>query len=277
MVPVNQSGSWSPPPKRSRKKIAVVIDAADLDDEDDRVAEERPRVELDERITDRGDDDVAREDALLLPGHRVSSSRARFSSSTFTPGSPKIPSQRPSVFSSISSATRSSESPRSFATRARLEAVRSRARCAGRCPEAEVVTASTGMSPIREAGVVRALELQDRERRAPARPSRDRGSSGRGSRRSSRPALYSGAVAEGRGWKYSGFVNACAASFEPTTLPSRSTRLPFALSENASCAKPVKTQRVDEAEDERQHDDGDDGAAEGARIMARAPPRSARA
>ena len=42
------------------------------------------------------------------------------------------------------------------------------------------------------------------------------------------PALYGGAVAEGRGWKYRGWENAWAASSEPTTLPPASSRLPFA-------------------------------------------------
>ena len=54
-------------------------------------------------------------------------------------------------------------------------------------------------------------------------------------------ALYSGDVADGRGWKYWGFVKACAASFEPTIFPSRSIRLPSALSEKTSCENPVKS------------------------------------
>ena len=41
--------------KRSRKKIDRRDHAADLDDEDDRVAEERARVELEERVADRGE------------------------------------------------------------------------------------------------------------------------------------------------------------------------------------------------------------------------------
>src|SRR5579859_483282 len=53
------------------------------------------------------------------------------------------------------------------------------------------------------------------------------------------PALYGGAVAEGRSWKYCGLVNDCAASAEPTTLPFTSTRLPFASWLKATCAKPV--------------------------------------
>ena len=104
IVPVNQSGSESLAPKRSRKKIDRRDDAAQLDDEDDRVADERPRVELAERVADRREDDRrARRccrSGVVMP---VSSSSARLSSSTFTPGSPKMPSERPSVASSISS------------------------------------------------------------------------------------------------------------------------------------------------------------------------------
>ena len=55
------------------------------------------------------------------------------------------------------------------------------------------------------------------------------------------PALYSGAVADGREWKYWGFVNDWAARREPTTVPSFVTRLPFALPSKASWAKPVIT------------------------------------
>ena len=48
-------------------------------------------------------------------------------------------------------------------------------------------------------------------------------------------------MADGRSWKYCGFVNACAASREPTTWPLTLIRLPSAWLENASCAKPVKS------------------------------------
>ena len=47
-------------------------DAADLDDEDDGVAEEGPRVELQERVLDRREDDVLGEDAGARPRHGIS-------------------------------------------------------------------------------------------------------------------------------------------------------------------------------------------------------------
>jgi len=50
-----------------------------------------------------------------------------------------------------------------------------------------------------------------------------------------------GEVADGRSRKYFGLLNSCAASFEPTTLPSRLIRLPSALFSNATWAKPVIT------------------------------------
>src|SRR4249919_847856 len=53
------------------------------------------------------------------------------------------------------------------------------------------------------------------------------------------PALYAGAVAEGRGWKYRGFVNDCAASLEPTTFPFTLRRLPSALPGKVTWAKPL--------------------------------------
>ena len=64
----------------------------------------------------------------------VSSSRARFSSSTFTPGSPRKPSPRPSVLSSISSSTRSQLEPAHLGHACGLDARRWPRRCAGRRP-----------------------------------------------------------------------------------------------------------------------------------------------
>ena len=66
-------------------------------------------------------------------------------------------------------------------------------------------------------------------------------------------ALYD--TAEGRSWKYLGLVNACAASFEPTTLPLTVIRLPLAWLLNATCAKPVISERVAEPEDGGEDDD----------------------
>ena len=206
-VPVNQSGSLVAGARtRSRKKIAVVITLPISTMNMTGLRNERPRVELPERVADRRERRCrARRCSASAWSSCVSSSRARLSSSTFTPGSPKKPSAAAvGVLVDQLAATRSSGEPAHLRRCGRPGGARSPGRCAGRCPEAEVVTASTGMSPIREAGVVRAARASGSRRRAPARPSRGRGSSGRGWRRSSPPALYSGAVAEGRGWKYCG-------------------------------------------------------------------------
>ena len=109
-------------------------------------------------------DELAREDAcglraIYLP---CSLSSARFSSRTLTPGSPKKPSERPSVLSSISCCDASrAAGARTAATRRRLEVgvggrdVRVDARARGRDGvDGDVVD--------REARVVRALELEDR-------------------------------------------------------------------------------------------------------------------
>ena len=189
----------------------------------------------------------------------VSSSSARLSSRTLTPGSPKKPSQRPSVLLVDQLLRRApAERPRSLATRAACS-------CAFAGRDVRVDARGGGGDRVdgdvadREPGVVRALELEDR----PALLATAFARSGfvgprfakRRRRRRCRPARRRGARVE-----VLRLVNACAASCEPTTLPSRSTRLPLALSANASCAKPVIDERVDEPEDDRQHDDGDDGA-----------------
>ena len=55
--------------------------------------------------------------APVAAASRAGPSSARFSSSTFTPGSPRNPSERPSVWPATSSSTVASESPRARATR----------------------------------------------------------------------------------------------------------------------------------------------------------------
>ena len=72
--------------------------AAELDDEHHRVLQLQPRVELRERVPDRRERELAREDAgaLRVPSTCLPLSRARLSSSTLTPGSPKKP-QRAAV------------------------------------------------------------------------------------------------------------------------------------------------------------------------------------
>ena len=106
MTPTNQSSSvW--PRARSRKKMPVVITLPISTMNMTGLRHCSARVELRERVADRGDDDVAREDAAGCACHQAfcSLSSARLSSSTLTPGSPRKPSERPSVLSSISCST----------------------------------------------------------------------------------------------------------------------------------------------------------------------------
>ena len=103
--------------------------------------------------------------------------------------------------------------------RAATAAPRWPARCRGRCPEPDVVTASTGMSPIVSPGLYGPLELQDRRGRGRRRSWRGRGSSGRGSRTSSRRRCRRAPSRTGARGSTAALVNSCAASLEPTTLP----------------------------------------------------------
>ena len=105
------------------------------------------------------------------------------------------------------------------------------------------MTASTGMSPIVRPGLYGRSSFRIACARWRDAPWRGRGSSARGSRTSSPPALYAATWPTAARGSTAGFVKACAASFEPTTLPSRSIRLPFALSGKASCAKPGQDER----------------------------------
>ena len=93
--------------------------AAELDDEHHRVAQLQARVELRERVADGGEHEVAREHAGRAAGHqlRCSLSSARLRSRTFTPGSPKKPSWRPTVCCSIRLCTVASGRCRTAATR----------------------------------------------------------------------------------------------------------------------------------------------------------------
>src|SRR5262249_6098937 len=130
----------------------------DLHDEHHRVADLHARVELAERVDRRGHQDraihqrarAALDGVLRLSclrrgcGHRVErESRARLSSRTFTPGSPSTPSDRPSVWSSISFWTCARGRWRTAAMRCAWIAALAGEIC-GSMPEAELVTASTG-------------------------------------------------------------------------------------------------------------------------------------
>ena len=118
---------------------------ADLDHEHDRVADDLPRVELDQRREHRRQEDVAlQQRALGAIRHRdVSRSRARLSSSTLTEPWPPRPNSGLLVWSSMSFRTRARERPRRSATR--CDWMRALAtEMSGSTPEADVVTASDG-------------------------------------------------------------------------------------------------------------------------------------
>ena len=63
-----------------------------------------------------------------------------------------------------------------------------------------------------------------------------------------------GAVADGRLQKYFGSLNGWPISSEPTVLPSRSIRLPFACARKSDLRDAGDDQRIDDAGDDRQHD-----------------------
>ena len=214
--------------------------AAELDDEHHRVAGTAGagRASGTSPGSRRGRSRARRCCSLRAVTSFVSSSSARLSSSTLTPGSPKKPSERPSVLLVDQLLRRSSSgSSRTAAIRARLEL-----RVGGR--DVRVDARARGRDRVdrdvadREARVVRPLELEDRARAPPdvlgeVRVRRAEVGEGRRRRR-----CTAGAVAEGRSMEVARLVNSWAASREPTTLPSRSIRLPSALSWNATAAKP---------------------------------------
>ena len=153
-VKVNQAGSLPPPsgspPKTWISQPTVVMHGADLDHEHDRVADLQARVELAQagdrapaRRTRRSND--ARAAAVGL-GHRGASlSSARLSSSTFTPGSPRTPSARPSVLLVDQLLHAVERDAAHLATRRAWMRAFACEMC-GSTPEAEVVAASTGTS-----------------------------------------------------------------------------------------------------------------------------------
>ena len=177
-------------------------------------------------------------------------SSARLSSSTFTPGSPKKPNDRPSVFCSISFCTVASGRCRTAATRRDCSAAYA-GEMSGSIPEPDVVTASTGMSWIVRPGlygprasgsprVVAHVLRESRARRAEVRERRAGGVVGRRGRR--RPLVEVAAA----------LVNACAASFEPTTLPFARDQAAVRLVRERDLREAGHQRRVAEAEDDRQ-------------------------
>ncbi len=86
---------------------------------------------------------------------------ARLSSRTFTRSSPRNPRVGPSVCSSISDRTCSSDRPRTSAIRGAWSSAAATEMCGSR-PLAEAVSRSAGMSAIGQTRVVGAFELEDR-------------------------------------------------------------------------------------------------------------------
>ena len=110
----------------------------------------------------------------------------------------------------------------------------------GSIPDPDVVTASTGMSWIVSPGLYGPSSL----RIACAAFCTFVASCGFVGPRFANvvpAALYAGDVADGRSWKYFGFVKLCAASRDPTTVPLTVIRLPSAWLLKATWAKPVNS------------------------------------
>ena len=128
-------------------------------------------------------------------------------------------------------------------------------------PEADVVTASTGMSPIRRPGLYGPSSFRIASARSRTAFARS-GLVGPRFANVVAAALYSGAVAEGRGWKYCGFVNACAASFEPDDLAVALDEASVRLVGERDLREAGEDDRIDEPEDDGQDDHGDDGTTD---------------
>ena len=171
-------------------------------------------------------------------------SSARLSNRTFTRGSPKRPRNRPSVFSSTSWRMRSSGRLRALAILGTWNSAAPGEMCGSR-PLADVVTRSDGtgaegfsffrasMSPC-----TRSISaLLEGPRFDPPEFAALYGAA-----TVLVASLGSGAVvADGRPWKYLSAVKAWPISSEPTTLPSRSIRLPWAWRGKITPAMPVMT------------------------------------
>ena len=169
------------------KKITVVITAAELDDEHHRVAELSARVELRERVPDRRDARCSREKSARGAGHHAA-----------------LLVEREVELEHVDAGLAEEAEAAAVGVRRRSAGGRSRAagRARRRCARAwrlrvgrrdvRVDAGARGRDRVdrdvadRQARVVRALELQDRRAPLPRRSWRGRGSSGRGSRTSSR-------------------------------------------------------------------------------------------
>ncbi len=153
-------------------------------------------------------------------------SSARFSSSTLTRARPRNPKVGGSVCASTSSRTRCERGAARRCDAARLQVGRGRR-------DMRVETRAAGCHHLRR-NLPRSgpFLCRDRLQAAPARPSGDRDSRARSScRRSTRRCSRH---PTGAAWKYSGLVNFCAMSRDPTIVPSsRRMRLPSACDGNA--------------------------------------------
>ena len=150
------------------------------------------------------------------------SSKARLSFSTLTRGSPRMPKVRSSVFWATSLRTWSSEMLRTLATRATWYSAAA-GLISGSRPLAEAVTRSIGTGPVLSGC---AFLIASRRARTASNwaglvgprllPEEAEASFGKAE------------VADGRPQKYFGSSNDWPISSEPTSLPSRTIRLPFA-------------------------------------------------
>ncbi len=199
---------------------------ADLDHEHHRVADLDARVELDEAVDQRARDDVARGTARP-PGARAERpagsglwrhgthqwppalrrSRARFSCSTLTPGSPENPSPRPCVYVGDQAVDLRRAAAGGRRRCGGPGCRRWRPRCRGRSPEAERVGGvDRDLGRGQAAGIVRRAVL---ERDVGLDVGRDRllGRRVVGAEvgeRGARRRCSAGTVADGRLWKYCG-------------------------------------------------------------------------
>ena len=120
MTPTNQSDAvWPRASSSTKMPVVMALPSSTMNMTWDSGAGPAAWVELRERAAHGAADDLGGEDAGGCPRHQwlPSRSSARFSSSTLTPGSPKKPSERPSVAPPISRSTVARERWRTAATR----------------------------------------------------------------------------------------------------------------------------------------------------------------
>ena len=178
------------PRTRSRKKIAVVITLPSSTMNMTGLRNWRPRVELRERVARSPRATMSREKMLARAAcHQRPLLVEREVELEHVHAGLAEEAERAPVGVLVDQLLRRARE-RQAAHRRRRARTAARAYAGEMCgsmPEPEVVTASTGMSPIVRPGLYGRSSFRIAARRAPARSSRGRGSSGRGSRRSSPP------------------------------------------------------------------------------------------